>query len=178
MLCTCFNFSNDAFSTVFSCVATTTASIYHHALLSDMGSPTASTERGPLFVGKCVSGVGYINDVEVGHSSAICINPTTTSVVSLITPYISSFACTFSVTKTTSTATTTVCWVYLTALAAIRLASNLGWTVDPGYLPREVFPCHRHILQVLPRNIRCGWHELHVLNYDTINDGIDLLLVR
>ena len=44
-----------------------------------MGSPTTWTERGPLFVGKCASGVGDINAVEVGHSSVISINPATNS---------------------------------------------------------------------------------------------------
>ena len=37
LFCPCFNCSNAATSNTFSCVATTTASIYHHMLLSDMG---------------------------------------------------------------------------------------------------------------------------------------------
>ena len=74
-----------------------------------MGSPTAWTKSGPFFVGKWASEVGKINSVEVGHSSAIYITPSTTSAASSINPSIYLSVSTSAVTKETLAATTTVC---------------------------------------------------------------------
>ena len=119
-------------------------------------------------------GVGDINDVEVKYCSAISATLATTYAASSITSSKSSFASTSAVTKTTMAVTTTVYWVDSTLLVTIVLTRNFGWTVDPSYFPREVCARHSQITRVLPCNIWFVCHELHFLNFDAINDGIDL----